>query len=96
MVELVSLFILRELDELKLSFLRRRNFEGLFFFGNIFRPLFEICEAATSEVGIFLAIVLFFNFNFNFNFVLPRDGPPLNLPGAPVVGPCIRVLHLLP
>ena len=33
--------------------------------------------------------------NFD-NFVLPKDEPPLDLLGAPVVGPCLRTLHLHP
>ena len=52
-----------------------------------------ICQPRRSEVGF----LLIHDGDFDlFKCFLPIDGPPLHLQGAPVAGPCHRVLHLHP
>ena len=82
----------------------RRNFVcfsyGLFssrlFFGTTFFSFWRLrdCEAVLWLRSQDFLVMVFFSLQQA--SILPKDEPPQNLLGAPVVGSCIRILHLHP
>ena len=65
---------------------RRRNFWRTIFFGTIFRPTFRGFSRLRPQGLRFSWRWFLFSLTstLTFSFVLPRDGPPLNLLGAPL------------
>ena len=73
----------------------RELFFGTIFSSFLFEAVFQdFWPLTTSEIDRDVDVLIKWTL-FLYCF-LPIDGPPLDLHGTPVVGPCLRVLHLLP
>ena len=81
---------------LMLTYKKAAEFTSDGLFSELFSFFFFLRLPATSEAVSFLTDSRSRWISMILNFVLPKDGPPLYLLGAPIVGPCNRVLHLLP